>query len=278
MHMLQDAHAAVHAAQQQHQQLPQVQLPMQHVAQQQQQQPVRTRLHRQRAQQQSQQSAHSAVHSTDAWAQLAAVVTAAQNNVRTSWPAQQAVSLAHHAQAVKQLFLRLAPAALAAQRQAQTAAQGAAGTQEAVAAAGSHAQPLPGSQPDFLQWFVQHLLGVLVALNLLLHRHLVLDTAAAAGAWLQQHVLQPHIDWLTQAHPGERSATPAYMIFAHCLCWPDDVDTPACSQRRKRCVDLFATLITLNCPLGACSPVVFKSPAWQCLAANPRHAALTNFL
>jgi hypothetical protein len=59
------------------------------------------------------------------------------------------------------------------------------------------------SQPYLLQLVVQHLLGLLVALNLLLHRQLVLDAAAAAGAWLQEDVLQPHIAWLSQAHPGK---------------------------------------------------------------------------
>jgi hypothetical protein len=57
-----------------------------------------------------------------------------------------------------------------------------------------------------LQVLVQHLLGVLLALNLLLHSAVVLDAAAAAGSWLQQDVLQPHIHWLMQGHPGERGA------------------------------------------------------------------------
>lgn len=81
---------------------------------------------------------------------------------------------------------------------------GAGPQQETAAAPGPRAvELLPGSQPDLLQWCVQHLLGLLVALNLLLHWQVVLDAAAAAGAWLQHDVLQPHIDWLAQAHPGE---------------------------------------------------------------------------
>jgi hypothetical protein len=49
---------------------------------------------------------------------------------------------------------------------------------------------------------VQQLLGVLVGVNLLLHRQLLLEAAAAAGVWLQQQVLVPHIEWLMQAQPG----------------------------------------------------------------------------
>jgi xanthosine utilization system XapX-like protein len=53
-----------------------------------------------------------------------------------------------------------------------------------------------------LQWAVQHLLGVLIGLNLFLQQQVLLEGAAAAAAWLQEGVLEPHIQWLTQAHPG----------------------------------------------------------------------------
>lgn len=57
-----------------------------------------------------------------------------------------------------------------------------------------------------LQLVVQHLLGLLVALNLVLHWTLLLDAAACTGVWLQERLLAPHIAWLAEAQPGAWAA------------------------------------------------------------------------
>lgn len=85
------------------------------------------------------------------------------------------------------------------------------------AAAGAAGAPLAGiaaeraaasqvqvvCQTELLQVVVQQLLGLLIALNLLLHREMLLEGFSAAAGWLQQDLLQPHIHWVMQAHPGE---------------------------------------------------------------------------
>jgi hypothetical protein len=49
---------------------------------------------------------------------------------------------------------------------------------------------------------LQHLLGVVAAALLLQHWSELLVLGGAAGSWLQHQLLQPHIEWLMQAHPG----------------------------------------------------------------------------
>jgi hypothetical protein len=209
MHMLQEAHATLQ------QQRPQAFLDEQ---QQQQQQEGRTRLQRQRARQQAQQAHSSALQHRpqQGWTQLAAVQATATSRKRPTLLAQVLAAVRAHAQTLLQLLAHFSPAALTSQVSQQptaaaaAAAEGVTGGRQASTAPASQQQSLPGSQPDLLQWFVQHLLGVLIALNLLLHRQVVLEAAAAAGAWLQHGVLQPHIGWLMQAHPGEPQETHAH--------------------------------------------------------------------
>lgn len=194
MHMLQEAHAALHTTQPQ---------PPPQPLQQPQPQQARTRMQRRHAQQALSAAAPSTHHT--GWAHLAAVQAAAESKQRRSWLARQRAALSAYTHKPLQRLAQLSapPAAAAA---AAGSVAGAGPQQETTAAAPTGPQAvqlLPGSQPDLLQWCVQHLLGLLVALNLLLHWQLVLDAAAAAGAWLQYDVLQPHIDWLAQAHPGE---------------------------------------------------------------------------
>lgn len=91
---------------------------------------------------------------------------------------------------------------------AAAAASTASGGPSAAAAAANHrqSQQLQPLQPGWqLQVLVQHLLGLLVGLNLLLHREVLLEAAAGAAANLADNVLEPHIQWLMAAHPGGES-------------------------------------------------------------------------
>lgn len=186
MHILQEAHAALHTSQ------PQPTLPRQQQPQEQQQ--ARTRQQRRNAQQ-ALKAAPSTYH--NGWAHLAAVQAAADSRQHRSWLARQKAALSAYTQTPLQRLAQLSRVTAAA------SAADAGPQQDTAAASGTQADELlPGSQPDMLQLCVQHLLGLLVGLNLLLHWQLVLDAAAAAGTWLQHDVLQPHIDWLAQARPG----------------------------------------------------------------------------
>jgi hypothetical protein len=180
----------------------QPQPPLLQLQQPQEQQQARTRQQRRNAQQ-APKAAPSTHHT--GWAHLAAVQAAAESRQHRSWRARQKAALSAYIQTPLQRLAQLsAPRAAAAAAAAAGSAADAGPQQDTAAASGTQADELlPGSQPDMLQLCVQHLLGLLVGLNLLLHWQLVLDAAAAAGTWLQHDVLQPHIDWLAQAHPGE---------------------------------------------------------------------------
>lgn len=59
-----------------------------------------------------------------------------------------------------------------------------------------------------LPGLLQHLLGLLAALLFIYWQEHLLRWSAVAGTWLQHRVLQPHIAWLREAHPGGQN-TPA---------------------------------------------------------------------
>jgi hypothetical protein len=216
MHMLQEAHAALQAPQspqqllQEHEQA-QAQTPQQQSPGQQ----LRTRqqLRRAQPQQGQQQTAASCTPGSSAsarhgWSKLAAVVWAAERRRPRSWITQQWASLAADCQHILRRMAAYAPAGMATHLTAgvnthhpHTSTAAAAGN--AAGPVAPQAAAANTGQPYLLQLVVQHLLGLLVALNLLLHRQVVLDAVVAAGAWLQEDVLKPHTTWLSQAHPGE---------------------------------------------------------------------------
>lgn len=218
MHMLQEAHAALQASQsaqlQEHEQAQ-----AQTLQQQPQGQQARTRQQLRRAQQLQGQQQHAMAPSLPdcststrhGWVKLAAVVWAAERRRPRSWITQQWAFLAAGGQHILRRMAAYAPAATATHLTAgvnthhpHTSTAAAAGNTAGNAAGPVAPQAAAAStgQPYLLQLVVQHLLGLLVALNLLLHRQVVLNAAAAAGAWLQEDILQPHITWLSQAHPG----------------------------------------------------------------------------
>jgi hypothetical protein len=83
--------------------------------------------------------------------------------------------------------------------------------------ASSSASSSSSSSAVVLPGLLQHLVGIAVAALLLQHWNELLLCAAAAGSWLQQQLLQPHIDWLMQAHPGAIVSQAHSAVF---LCLP----------------------------------------------------------
>lgn len=187
MQMLQDAHAAlqVHLNQQGQHQPERLE---QQAPQQQQQQRI-TRQRRRMGQQEQQQQQQG-------WSQLAAIVMAAAPRPPQSWLSQQRAWLAA---AVSTAVQRLAPKhhafAAATQQQQQQHMRGAPASSDNISS-------MSDSEPVVMQFVVQHLLGFLVGLNLLLHKQLVLEAAAGVASWLQHDILHPHVQWLQDAQPG----------------------------------------------------------------------------
>lgn len=68
---------------------------------------------------------------------------------------------------------------------------------------------------------LQHLVGLVFAVLLMVYQHQLLQLTATAGGALQHRVFQPHIDWLREAHPGVSlgctAAQPAE-TYTPCVC------------------------------------------------------------
>jgi hypothetical protein len=150
---------------------------------------------RQQQQRQQQQQLHAA--DSAGLQELAALLTWPHCQQQHCWPASLLIKLQGSMQCWGRRWRH--------DQHSCTAAAAVARQDAANASSGSSVAVLPG--------LLQHLLGVVAAALLLRHWSALLLLGAAAGGWLQQQVLQPHIEWLMQAHPGERCSCVATCVL-----------------------------------------------------------------